>query len=107
MGALAQVILVLVGHFAPTVADEGYALGGLLIAILAGLIYARRTGGHDHPLVGGGSAGAISALAGVLLAAVLGEAPWVMLLVGGVAGFVGGVAGGSLGVLLARPHGAP
>ncbi len=102
LGAAVQAGLVLLGHLVPFVADNLFAIGGAVIALLAGLVYARRSGGVARPMLGGGCAGLVSAVVGVLLAAALGDVPWIMLPFGALAGFVAGLLGASLAGLMSR-----
>jgi hypothetical protein len=96
-GAVLQVALVALGHFVPFVADNLFAIGGVAIAFAAGILYARRSGVGRRPVVGGGAAGALSALVGIVASAILGDVPWMLLPFGLVAAFVAGLLGGTIG----------
>ncbi|HTI67799.1 MAG TPA: hypothetical protein VL460_09685 [Caulobacteraceae bacterium] len=91
-GAVAQVLLVLAGHFVVFIADNLFALGGLAIAAAAGVIYARRAA-PGPILLGGAVAGGLGAAVGIALSALLGDVPWSLILLGGLAGAVAGAAG--------------
>lgn len=94
-GAAAQLCLVIVGHFFVFVADNLFALGGAAISLGAGALYARRAADAD-PRRGATAVGAASALVAIVVSASLGDVPWLMLLIGAVAGGLAGLAGGAV-----------
>ncbi len=91
-GTIAQVAMVVAGHFVPWIADNLFALGGVALSAAAGVIYARKTAG-GAVLLGGAAAGAICAVIGIVVSALLGDVPWMLVLIGGAASAVGGLAG--------------
>lgn len=95
-GTLAQVLLVVTGHFVAWVADYLFAPGGLLIAFAAGVIYARRAW-PAPPLAGGALSAAIAAFLGILVSLLLGDVFPLILVLGTVASAVIGLGGAALG----------
>src|SRR5690554_6107439 len=91
-GAVAQVVLVVLGHFVAAVADNLFAVGGLAICAAAGVIYARRTG-EPYVMAGGAAAGAACAAVGIALSVLLGDVPPVILAIGVLAGAAAGLIG--------------
>jgi hypothetical protein len=108
-GTVAQVLLVVVGHFVSFVADNLFALGGVAISVAAGVIYARRADPAGPVLLGGAVAGGLCAVIGIAVSAALGDVPWLVLLVGGLASAAGGAAGAGIAraVLRGRADSAP
>lgn len=97
-GTVAQLTMVIAGHFMPMVREHGFAVGGMLISLLAGLLYARRAkGGWPPSLIGGAIAGGACALIGIAPSVALGDTPASILLLGTLASTVAGVVGGALG----------
>ena len=97
-GLAAQLVLVITGHFVGFVADNLFALGGVLIAFAAGLLYARRAGGRA--LLGAAGAGAAGALVGIMVSFLLGDVAAIILVVGTLAAALAGLAGGALGLAM-------
>ena len=92
IGAVAQLVLVGVGHFVPFVADNLFAVGGVALSAVAGAIYARRTA--ERPVsAGGAAAGGLCAVVGIAVSAALGDVPWTLVVFGGLASAAGGLAG--------------
>ena len=62
IGLAAQLAMVIAGHFVPVIKDQGFAIGGVLISLLSGLIYARTSrAGWGDALLGGAIAGGVCA----------------------------------------------
>ncbi len=98
---VAGLIMTIVGHYNAFVRDNVFAIGGMLIAMAAGLIYARLTrGGWRDSLTGGGVTGAVGAVLAIAVSVLLGDTPAFVLLVGGVASLVTGLIGGAVGKLI-------
>ncbi|MEO5510260.1 MAG: hypothetical protein ABIS27_06480, partial [Longimicrobiales bacterium] len=98
IGTVLQLAMVISGHSMPAVAEQ-FAVGGMSISAIAGLIYAKlaapqTTGGAA---VGGLVAGGVSALIGIALSCYLGDVEPMILAMGtgssAVAGLIGGVLG--------------
>ena len=102
IGAAAQLVMVLAGHFMPMVREHGFAIGGMLISAAAAALYVRRAkGGWGPSLLGGAIAGGACALIGIAPSVALGDTPATILLLGTLASTVAGVIGGALGKVLA------
>lgn len=102
IGTAGQVAMVLAGHYNRGVANF-FALGGMTISLLAGLLFAlwiRQTtlGGAA---LGGLLAGGICALIGIAISYALGDVTASILLLGTISSVVTGAIGGSLGWLIA------
>lgn len=91
-GTIAQVLLVVSGHFASWIANNLFALGGVALSVAAGVIYARKSAG-DQVLLGGAVAGGVCAVIGIAVSALLGDVPWGLLVLGGLSSAFGGGVG--------------
>jgi hypothetical protein len=100
-GTIAQVLLVVSGHFVPWIADNLFALGGVALSVAAGVIYARRTA-EAGVLVGGALAGGLCAVIGIAVSTLLGDVPWTLLAVGGLASAIGGAGGAAVQRVVSR-----
>ena len=104
VGTVLQVAMVVAGHSNKSIAGL-FAVGGMSISLLAGLLYAvlARGGGAASQLaVGGLAAGAICAFLGILVSRLLGDVPTSLLLLGTVSSALSGALGGWLGRFIAR-----
>lgn len=101
-GTILQLIMVLWGHSAPAVASM-FAVGGMGISLLAGLVYAllARPGLRGGAL-GGAIAGGACGLIGIAVSLALGDVEPMLLILGTLSSAATGAAGGALGALLAR-----
>jgi len=101
IGLAAQLAMVIAGHFVPVIKEYGFAIGGVLISLVAGLLYARtsRTGWGDS-LLGGAVAGGVCALLGIAVSWLMGDVPATILLFGTLGSAVGGLIGGAIGRML-------
>ena len=108
LGTVAQLAMVVAGHFVPVVKDHVFAIGGMLISLLAGVLYAwRARGGWGSSLAGGAIAGGVCALIGILVSAALGDVPMIVVAFGTCASVVAGAVGGAIGRLLSPQPSAP
>jgi hypothetical protein len=100
VGTVLQVVMVVVGHSSPAVAGM-FAVGGMTLSLVAGLIYARlaRPATKGSAATGGLLAGAICAFLGILVSHLLGDVPATLLALGTVSSAVTGALGGFLGAL--------
>jgi hypothetical protein len=101
IGAALQLAMVIAGHFAPVIRDDGFAVGGVAFSVIAGLIYAAR--GHGpwwSCALYGGIAGGVCALVGLVVSYVLGDIPLSMLPIALAASTLAGAAGALVGRLL-------
>lgn len=65
-GLAAQLAMVVAGHYVPFIKDNVFALGGMAISLVAGVLYAKAAGGGWIPSVSGGLvAGGLCALLGI------------------------------------------
>lgn len=101
-GTVLQLIMVLWGHAEPAVAAL-FAVGGMGISLLAGLIYALLAkSGVRAGALGGAIAGGACGLIGIAVSLALGDVEPMLLLLGTASSAVTGAAGGALGALLVR-----
>ena len=106
LGTLLQLIMVVLGHFAPSVAGL-FAEGGMAIAGVTGLLYSV-WGGKDSlggAALGAAAAGGVSAFLGILASHLLGDVPVALLHVGTAGSAVTGAIGGMVGRVLSTRSG--
>jgi len=103
VGAMLQVTMVVLGHSNTSIASL-FAVGGMGISLVAGLLYAWRSRGGSAARValGGLIAGGACAFLGILVSYVLGDVPPSLLLLGILSSIVTGAIGAWLGKFLAR-----
>jgi hypothetical protein len=103
VGTVLQVAMVVAGHSSPSVAGL-FAVGGMGLSLLAGLIYGilDRGTGLGRLAVGGAIAGGICALIGICVSYMLGDVPASLLVLGTISSVVTGAIGGAIGKLFAR-----
>ena len=100
IGTVLQLIMVGVGHFVPAVAAL-FGPVGILISLIAGLLYARAAkGSWSDSMLGGAIAGGVCALLGIAVSWLLGDVTPFILVAGTLSSAVGGVIGGAIGKLL-------
>lgn len=101
-GTALQISMVLAGHFIPAVASR-FDVIGMLISLVAGLLYVRGAKGRwSDSLVGGLIAGALCALIGIAMSWAMGDVEMMVLALGTASSAVGGVIGGAIGKVLAK-----
>lgn len=100
VGTLLQVVMVVAGHSSPAIAGL-FAVGGMGLSLLAGVLYARlaRPATKGSAAVGGLAAGAICAFLGILVSHLLGDVPGSLLALGTLSSAVTGAIGGVIGQL--------
>jgi hypothetical protein len=103
VGTVLQVAMVVAGHSSPSIAGL-FAVGGMGLSLLAGLIYAILDRGTSlgRLAVGGAIAGGICALIGICVSYMLGDVPASLLVLGTISSVVTGAIGGAIGKLFAR-----
>jgi hypothetical protein len=110
IGTVAQVAMVVAGHSNPSVAAL-FAVGGMGISLLAGVIYAWLVRGEAHTAgslaIAGAVAGGVCAFIGILVSHLLGDVPTSLLLLGTISSVVTGAIGGALGKLFASKAAGP
>ena len=100
IGLALQLVMVVAGHYVASVKDS-FAIGGMLISLVAGLLYARKAlGSWSDALVGGAIAGGICALIGIAVSFLLQDVPAMILVMGTAASAVTGLVGGAVGKLI-------
>jgi hypothetical protein len=102
IGTLIQLAMIVIGHFVPVVRDKVFMIGGLLISLVAGLIYAKLAAGSGWPmaLAGGALTGGACALIGIGASVVWGDTVPFILVAGTLSSAVTGAIGGAIGKLL-------
>jgi hypothetical protein len=100
VGTVLQVAMVVAGHFVPFVALHIFALGGMAISLLAGLLYGRAAAAYGGAALGGAIAGGGCALIGIALSVLMGDTQAMILAIGTVSSAVTGAIGGALGRLI-------
>ena len=94
-----QLAMVVTGHFSLQIASL-FALGGIGISAVGGLLFAVWTEGKPAPALaakGGAIAGGLSALIGIAVSCALGDVDAGTLIYGTLASAVAGILGGFLG----------
>jgi Domain of unknown function (DUF6265) len=108
VGTVLQVAMVVAGHSNKSIAGL-FAVGGMGLSLLAGLIYAfiaRESGASLGNLaIGGAIAGGVCAFIGILVSHLMGDVPASLLLLGTVSSIVTGAIGGAIGKLFVRSIG--
>lgn len=95
IASLFQIAMVVTGHYVAFVRDHVFALGGMLISLAFGAMWARMGArGKGHAALGGGLVGGLCALIGIAVSVVLGDTEPAVLAFGTVGSFVAGVIGG-------------
>lgn len=102
IGTALQVAMVFAGHFIPAVANL-FAIVGILISLVAGLLYARAArGGWSDSLLGGAVAGGLCALIGIAMSWAMGDVETMILVLGTLSSAVGGLIGGAVGKMVTK-----
>jgi hypothetical protein len=103
IGTILQLAMVISGHWVAFIRLHGFAVGGMAISAIAGVLYARAARvGRGPAAAKGAIAGGVCGLIGICLSYLLGDVPAAVLgfgtLSSAVTGAVGGlVAGGGVG----------
>ncbi len=99
-GTVLQVAMVVAGHFVPFLALHVFALGGMAISALAGLLYGRTAAAYGSAALGGAIAGGGCALIGIALSVLIGDTQAMILAIGTASSTVTGAIGAVLGRLI-------
>lgn len=99
IGTVLQVAMVVIGHFSPMVAAY-FATGGVGISAAAGVLYGRSAAGFGGAALGGGIAGGVCALIGIVISFALGDVEAMILAIGTFSSAVTGALGGLAGRLI-------
>jgi hypothetical protein len=97
VGTVLQIAMIAAGHYVPFVRDKVFMLGGLLLSLVAGAIYARMApGAWSVTLLGGCIAGGVCALIGIAASVALRDTPPMILVVGTLSSVVTGLIGAAI-----------
>ncbi|WP_157123704.1 hypothetical protein [Allosphingosinicella indica] len=100
-GLVAQLAMVVAGHYNAFIKDNVFAVGGMAISLVAGLAYARLAAeGWPSSLAGGLVAGGGCASLGIALSLALKDVPPAVLAFGTIGSAVAGLAGAAIGKVL-------
>ncbi len=100
IGTVLQLAMVICGHFVPAIASL-FAIVGMLISLVAGVIYVRAArGGWSDSLIGGLIAGAVCAFLGIVVSYLLKDVMLDTLWIGTAGSAVAGLIGGAIGKLV-------
>ena len=100
VGTLLQIAMVVAGHSNDAI-KALFAVGGMGLSLVAGVLYARLAHAptRGKAAAGGAAAGAICAFLGILVSYLLGDVPASLLALGTLSSAVTGALGGLLGTL--------
>ena len=97
IGTLLQLAMVLSGHWIEFIKLNVFAVGGMLISALAGVIYARSARvDRKKSAVQGALVGGLCALIGIVVSFILGDVPAGILVLGTLSSAVTGAIGGAI-----------
>ena len=97
IGTLLQLAMVLSGHWVEFIKLNVFAVGGMLISALAGVIYARSARvDRKKSAVQGAIVGGLCALIGIVVSFILGDVPAGILVLGTLSSAVTGAIGGAI-----------
>jgi hypothetical protein len=97
LGTLLQLAMVVSGHWVEFIKLNVFAVGGMLISALAGVIYARLARvDRKKSAVQGAIAGGLCALIGIAVSFFLGDVPASILALGTLSSAVTGAIGGAI-----------
>ena len=101
IGLILQLIMVVTGHYNLFVKEKGFAVGGMLLSFVAGLIYYKLAGGSWGAGLGGGAvSGGVCAIIGIAVSVMLADVPPQILIIGTVASTVTGLVGAAVGKII-------
>ncbi|MDZ4318273.1 MAG: hypothetical protein U1A07_05440 [Phenylobacterium sp.] len=102
IGLALQLAMVLAGHYVPFIKNNLFAVGGIAISLVAGLLYGKMAAEAWGPtLIGGLVAGGVCAFLGIGVSVALKDVPAPVLAFGTVGSAVAGLVGGAIGRWLA------
>ena len=96
-GTILQLAMVLAGHWVEAIKLRGFAIGGMLISAIAGVLYARwarvprKTAAFNGAIAGG-----LCAILGIAVSVALGDTMPLILVVGTLSSAVTGAIGGAI-----------
>jgi len=104
IATIVQLAMVVSGHYVPFIKNNVFALGGMLISLVFGAVWARAAAtGKGHAAWGGGVVGGVCALIGIAVSCALGDVEPAVLGFGTAGSFVAGVIGGVVTFAVAGP----
>lgn len=105
IGTLLQLAMILGGHFDEFIRNNVFAIGGMLISMFAGAMWARmHARGKRAASLGGSLVGGGCALVGIAVSVVLGDTEAMILAIGTVSSMVTGAIGGVILYAVAGVH---
>ena len=100
IGLVLQLIMVVGGHYVDAI-KQGFAIGGMLISLVAGALYVRATrGSWGDSLIGGALAGGICALIGIAVSCALHDVDAGVLIFGTCGSALAGLVGAAVAKLI-------
>jgi hypothetical protein len=97
IGTFLQLAMVISGHWVEFIRLNGFAIGGTLISLVAGVIYARLARvSRGQSAVWGALVGGLCALIGIGVSFLLGDVTASIFLIGTLSSAVAGAIGGAL-----------
>ena len=107
-GTLAQIGMVVAGHFNEFVKNNVFAIGGMGISLAFGALWAARSARSKAGAFGGGAVvGGISAIIGIAASVLMGDTPAGVLAFGTAGSAATGGLGGLMAYLLSQKKAAP
>jgi hypothetical protein len=98
---VAGLIMTVAGHYIAFIKDNVFAIGGMLISLVAGFAYVRLArGGWRDSLIGGAASGAVGSLLAIAVSFALSDVPASILIIGTSASLVTGLIGAALGRMM-------
>jgi hypothetical protein len=97
IGTVLQLAMVLAGHWIEAIKLNGFAVGGMAISALAGVLYSRAAKvSRGTSALNGAIAGGVCAAIGIALSVALGDTAALILAVGTASSAVTGAIGGAI-----------
>ncbi len=97
VGTLLQLAMVLSGHWIEFIKMNVFAIGGMLISAIAGVLYARAARvDRKQSALQGALVGGLSALIGIVVSFALGDVPASILALGTLSSTATGAIGGAI-----------
>jgi hypothetical protein len=96
-GTVLQLAMILTGHWVEAVRLHGFAIGGMVISAIAGILYARLArADRGLSALNGALAGGACALVGIAASVMLGDTAALILVVGTASSAIAGAIGGAI-----------
>ena len=101
IGTVMQVAMVVIGHYNIFVKENVFAIGGMMISLISGLLFSKAAARcAGSALRGGALVGGACAVLGVLVSMILGDVPPITLAIAAVSSSITGLIGGLIGYKL-------